>query len=238
MESLTNATPTQNVPKTATAKEETKPQAPAYLTDFMNFMADLPTLYKDFASDGKLGSESARDESLEGISPYNEEERAKRGRGKINLKNPGVQQVVASIDSLGLDPISKDYLLTLGNRESGLNPGATQGSFKGLYQFNRDSLKSVGISENDYKTDLNKQHAAALKYKEINLKILRNYKKYIGTTFKGTPITENGMAAAAHLLGAGTVMDWFDGTSHSERARKGFKDGLGTSIMDYFELFA
>jgi len=220
----------------------TKLQAPAYLTDFMNFMAELPTMYKDFRNEGPLGKdvmESAwGEENVKGISPYNSQERAKRGKKKINLNDPIVKKVVSSINALNLPEHNKDYLLTLGNRESSLNPLAKQGSFGGLYQFNLDSLKTVGITDEEYKTDLNKQHLAALKYKEINLKILRNYQKFIGTTFKGTTITENGMAAAAHLLGAGTVMDWFDETKHSERARKGFKDGLGTSITEYFELFA
>lgn len=229
MESLITKTPTQTISK-ITSEGPIKTQAPAYLTDFMNFMAGIPTMYKDFLQDNSKSKEDHTSTTKPASMLEN--------RKKINLQDTNVKQVVDSIHSLGIDDNDQDYLLTLGNRESGLNPSAAQGSFKGLYQFNRDSLKSVGISENDYKSDLNKQHLAALKYKNINLKILHNYTKYIGTTFKGTPITENGLAAAAHLLGAGTVMDWFDGTKHSERAKKGFVDGLGTNITEYFQLFA
>jgi len=189
-----------------------------YLKDYMDFMTNLTG----------TTSEGPTEET-----PYPIKKQI-----PFKTDDPDIQQSIQSIKSLPTTEYNKNYLYKLGMRESSLKPSATQGSYRGLYQFNDDSLKSVGILPQDYDTDLNAQHSAALHYKEFNLKKLAPYLKYIGTTFKGIPITENGMAAAAHLLGAGTVKDWFDGTKHSERAKKGFVDGLGTSITEYFKMFS
>lgn len=150
------------------------------------------------------------------------------------------EQIANTIQQLKLDDEDKEYLLKLGYRESGLDPSARAkgSSFRGLYQFNNDSLKTVGINPKKYDTNIMAQFEAALKYRAHNLAQLKNYQKYIGEEYKGITITANGMAAAAHLLGAATVADWFDDTRNSEFAKRGFKDGNGTSITEYFKMFA
>ena len=67
---------------------------------------------------------------------------------------------------------------------------------------------------------------------ERNKKSLRKFiklydRKYVG----GVYVTESGILAAAHLGGAGNVKKWF-------RTREDFKDGLGTSITSYMEIFS
>ena len=208
------------------ASSDTPEQAvPQYLKEYMDFMVNLPM--------GKPSEEPVDEESTPIPGPY----KPKKGLSP-ELSNSTVQHSIQSIKQLNTTDTNKDYLYKLGLRESSLKPTAKQGSFRGLYQFNNDSLKEVGVQPQDYDNDLNAQHTAALNYKAINLKTLAHYQKYIGGMFKGVHITENGLAAAAHLLGAGTVKDWFDGTTNSERAKKGFVDGLGTNIKEYFELFA
>lgn len=224
-----------------TKKLSTTSSVPSHVKDYMDFMAGLPLMYKDFQEDGTLVGQRdlfSQKENLEGESPYPAEIRQQHRKLKIDLNNPIVKNVITSINNLKVNPSDKNYLITLGSRESSLNPNATQGSFRGLYQFNKDSLKVVGIPMTDYKKDINKQNLAALRYKEHNLKLLKDYRKYIGIRKDGTIITENGMAAAAHLLGAGTVMDYLSNTRKTKLAQNGFKDGLGTHISEYFDLFA
>jgi len=219
------------------------------LKEYMDYMADLPNMYNQFSPKEKT-PESPKDaedltkslhffedaEDITAMSPY--KPLIRRNLPKVDMKNPMTQKIVESINTLDVKEDDKDYLITLGNRESSLNPSARQGSYTGLYQFNKNSLDTVRVSPKDYKDNIFKQHEAALRYKAHNLSVLKNYLKYVGKKADGVKITENGLAAAAHLLGAGTVKDFFDGTTHSSRAKEGFTDALGTNILEYFQLFA
>lgn len=141
-------------------------------------------------------------------------------------------KIPESINTLKVGENDKKYLYVLAKRESGFNPksvGAT-GTYKGLYQFGPSALKEVGLTEDEYMGDINNQHYAALKLKEINLNRLNPYKKYINKIVNGVKITENGLAAAAHLLGVGGVKAFFNEGIIN-------KDGLGTPITEYFNLF-
>ena len=65
----------------------------------------------------------------------------------------------------------------------------------------------------------------------VNKKNLRRQiKRHVGTVVNGVYITESGLLAGAHLAGAGNVKKWL-------RNGKRFKDGLGTSVVSYIELF-
>lgn len=239
MESLTN-----NAKTTITRSEKKLPtptKVPSHVKDYMDFMAGLPLMYKDFGEDGTLIGERdifPQNEDLTGESPYPEEIRRQHRQVKINQDDPIVKNVLKSINNLKVSNEDKNYLITLGARESSLNPGARQGSYSGLYQFNVNSLKTVGIPMSRYRRDINAQNQAALKYKEHNLSVLKNYQKFIGVRKDGVLITRNGLAAAAHLLGASTVMDYLDNTRKTKLAKSGFKDGLGTHISEYFGLFS
>jgi hypothetical protein len=202
--------------ETPEVETESQKSSNRYLKDFMDFMVGLP----------KLGDNSTESVAQEVEEPEDEASYKSKKLLIPDLNKPLVQKTLQSIKNL-----------KLGLRESALIPTAKQGSHRGIYQFNDDSLRAVGISPNRYDNDLNAQHAAALKYKQMNLSSLKEYQKYIGKSFRGTVITANGMAAAAHLLGAGVVTDWFEGTTNTTLAKNGFRDGLGTHITEYFNLF-
>lgn len=148
------------------------------------------------------------------------------------------QEVLKEISGLSLDDSDKMYLKLLGARESDFRKNAGKGSYKGIYQFNKDALAQVGLNMGDYLADTAVQHTAALKYRDANLKSLSKYQSKIGTLKDGILITKNGIGAMAHLLGPGTVRDYFDGTKTTKLAQNGFKDGNGTHISEYLKMFA
>jgi len=203
--------------------QQSSEKASPYMIEYMKFMEDIMS----GAGPAFFNSSNPHKGSLE-------EEQISLG-----TSSKEGEQIEQIIQSLKTDDESKEYLLKLGARESGFDPKAqaSGSSYRGLYQFNNDSLKTIGINPKKYDTDIITQFEAALKYKDHNLKLLKPYHKYIGDEFKGIKITANGMAAAAHLLGAATVTDWFDDTRNSEFAKNGFKDGNGTSITEYFRMF-
>jgi outer membrane receptor for Fe3+-dicitrate len=65
-----------------------------------------------------------------------------------------------------------------------------------------------------------------------NKKTLRRYiRKYDGKMVHGVYVTESGILAAAHLGGAGNVINWF-------RNGEDFKDANGTPITKYIKDFS
>ena len=134
----------------------------------------------------------------------------------------------------------KDYLVKLANMESSFNPIIkNKYGYEGLYQFGDSALRAVGMTRQDLRSGTLNQHIAALRLAEENEKALGNLaSQYIGKEYRGVKVTKNGIRAAAHLLGAGSVQDWFRGTTRTDIARNGFVDGNGTHITEYFKLFA
>jgi hypothetical protein len=148
------------------------------------------------------------------------------------------QSILKQIDASEYNESDKKYLKLLGARESDFRLTAGKGQYRGIYQFNKDSLKAVGIKMEDYLSSPKLQFEAALKYRDSNVKELGDYQKYIGTVKDGILVTKNGLGAMAHLLGPGTVKDYFDGTKKTKLAQNGFKDGNGTHIQEYLKIFA
>ena len=106
--------------------------------------------------------------------------------------------------------------------------------YLGKYQFHPTTLESIGIKTTppEFLKDNALQEKAMQTLLERNKKSLRKFiklydRKYVG----GVYVTESGILAAAHLGGAGNVKKWF-------RTREDFKDGLGTSITSYMEIFS
>jgi hypothetical protein len=79
------------------------------------------------------------------------------------------------------------------------------------------------------------QHKAALKLRD---QYLIPWKKYIGKKYHGITLTADNLAAAAWNAGPTGVKDFLEGTRKSDYAKRGFKDGNGTSIMKYFKEFS
>lgn len=129
----------------------------------------------------------------------------------------------------------KNFLHAIGRRESSNRYDiVNRYGYMGKYQFGRKTLNSIGFKNIDNKTFLNSpeiQERAMISLLKSNKKILRRQiRRYVGTVVNGVYITESGLLAGAHLAGAGNVKKWL-------RNGRRFKDGLGTSMVSYIELF-
>ena len=160
---------------------------------------------------------------------------------ELNLTNDNKENnlsIVNEISNLDINESDKVYLKKLAEKESNFNPNViNKFGYKGLYQFGKLALKDIGFTSEDLDNTLN-QHKAALSLARKNEERLKDIlNKYEGKEFKGIKITKNGIRAAAHLLGAATVKDWFNNTTNTPFAKKGFVDGNGTHITQYLKMF-
>ena len=127
------------------------------------------------------------------------------------------------------------YLNSIGRRESSNRYDITnRWGYMGKYQFGRKTLNALGykhISNKQFLSSPKLQEEAMIKLLKHNKHILRReIRKYCGTSIHGVYITESGLLAAAHLAGAGNVKKWL-------RRGKRFRDGLGTDLTEYLQLF-
>lgn len=140
-------------------------------------------------------------------------------------------KITDMIDKLDVSDSDKDYLKTLGQRESEFNPNSSVtvkgNTYRGLYQFGNGALSQIGMKPGDYDGNIENQFQAALKFGRMNI---LPYRSLIGKTINGVNITENGLMAAAHLGGPGGLKALLN---------KGEirKDKFGTSTLDYMKLF-
>ena len=150
------------------------------------------------------------------------------------------REVIQSISNLGVSLEDQEYLIRLAKRESNFRPNiSNRFGYFGLYQFGTSALKSLGKTKDDLKSSLETQHKAALELAKRNENTLKDIlDKYEGKIYKGVKITKNGVRAMAHLLGAGSVKDFFNNTQNTPFAKKGFVDGNGTHITEYARMFA
>ena len=106
--------------------------------------------------------------------------------------------------------------------------------YMGKYQFGKGTLALVGV--HDTKKFLNSpslQEKAFIANLSRNKWVLRKYiSHYVGKKIKGILVTESGILAAAHLAGPKSVKDFL-----SSGGTKVFKDGFGTSIVEYMTKF-
>ncbi len=127
------------------------------------------------------------------------------------------------------------YLTSIGRRESSNQYNVVnKWGYMGKYQFGRKTLNALGykhISNKQFLSSPKLQEEAMIKLLKHNKHILRReIRKYCGTSIHGVYITESGLLAAAHLAGPGNVKKWL-------RRGKRFRDGLGTDLVEYLELF-
>lgn len=185
-------------------------------------------------------SENAPKSKKQPIDLLNEYKKIIDSQIKNSEKSPNKKDIVYPKNKIVNEIINsdysdedKDYLITLANRESSFKPFVTnQFGYYGLYQFGKSALKDTGFTKKDF-NDTTKQHAAALKLASINEKSLQHIiDKFSGKEFNGIKITKNGIRAAAHLLGSGTVKNYFNSVSDK------FTDANGTSIQQYLKLFS
>ena len=149
----------------------------------------------------------------------------------IKLK-PKIEIVTSKLE---IKQSHKNFLSAIGRRESSNRYDIiNRYGYMGKYQFGRKTLNSIGfknISNSKFISSPRIQEAAMITLLKVNKKNLRRQiKRHVGTVVNGVYITESGLLAGAHLAGAGNVKKWL-------RNGKRFKDGLGTSVVSYIELF-
>ena len=106
--------------------------------------------------------------------------------------------------------------------------------YMGKYQFHRETLSAIGIetTRKKFLSSPTLQEEAMTRLLTENKKTLRRYiRKYDNEMVHGVYVTESGILAAAHLGGAGNVINWF-------RRGEDFKDANGTSITKYMKVFS
>jgi len=107
--------------------------------------------------------------------------------------------------------------------------------YLGKYQFNKNTLKLIGIYDSSsFIYDSHLQERAFSANTSRNKWILRrDINNYVGSYVGGIKITESGILAAAHLAGAGNVKKYLrSGGTFS------FNDAFGTSIRHYLKKFS
>ena len=109
-----------------------------------------------------------------------------------------------------------------------------QFGYLGKYQFNRNTLKMVGVHDTEEFMDSPElQEKAFLAYTARNKWVLRkDIKRSVGKVINGVKVTESGILAAAHLSGPGSVKRYL-----RSGGSDGFSDAFGTTIQYYMKKF-
>lgn len=107
--------------------------------------------------------------------------------------------------------------------------------YLGKYQFGKNTLSLLGInSPKKFLKDPILQEKAFIANTERNKWILRrDIKRFAGRSINGLKITESGILAAAHLVGAGSVKKYL-----RSNGAQTFVDGYGTTIESYLKKFS
>ena len=103
----------------------------------------------------------------------------------------------------------------------------------GKYQFGKSALKFYGVSQSEFLSSPALQESvfyASLAHNKWKLQ--HEINTFAGKNFAGITVTESGILAAAHLLGAGSVKSFFKSDGKTE-----FADANGTSIINYMKSF-
>jgi len=126
------------------------------------------------------------------------------------------------------------FLYDMAERESSNRYDiVNQYGYMGAYQFGSSTLKNLGynISKKEFLSNPALQEEAMLKLLKANKHTLRRQiKKYDGKLVNGVLVTESGLLAAAHLVGAGSVRKWV-------RNGKKYTDGNGVDLTSYLVKF-
>ena len=153
---------------------------------------------------------------------------------EINTTTPKIsakEQMVADFQNQ-----NNDFLRAIARKESSNNYTiVNKWGYMGKYQFGRTTLDALGyshITNKEFLSTPSIQEEAMMKLLQSNKYILRReIRKYSGTAINGVYITESGLLAAAHLAGPGNVKLFL-------RDNINVKDGLGTSLVDYLDIFS
>ena len=106
--------------------------------------------------------------------------------------------------------------------------------YLGKYQFGSATLKILGIRDTlaFLRNKKMQERAFMANLSRNKWELRKEIRRYSGKVIRGIEITESGMLAAAHLGGPGSVKRFL-----RTNGRRKFKDGYGTSIMEYLRDF-
>jgi hypothetical protein len=107
--------------------------------------------------------------------------------------------------------------------------------YLGKYQFGKDALKSIGITDRKLflKSPEIQEKAFVVLLKRHKWALRKTIKKFDGQVINGILITESGILAAAHLGGAGSVRKFlYSGGKYKCR------DKYGSSVQHYLRVFS
>lgn len=151
---------------------------------------------------------------------------------------PAIEVMMPKIEAPKIEIDLKDhksFLKKIGHYESSNDYSrVNRWGYMGKYQFGMETLESIDIdvSKKKFLSSPTLQEEAMRRLLTENKKTLRHFiKKYDGKYKHGVYVTESGILAAAHLGGAGNVMNWF-------RKGEDFKDANGTPITKYMTIFS
>lgn len=155
---------------------------------------------------------------------------------KLEKKNISIEVNKPLVEDIEIKSQNKLFLSAIAYRESSNRYDVVnRWGYMGKYQFGRATLDNLGyknITNEQFLSSPKIQEEAMMKLLKSNQHILRReIRKYSGTSIHGVYITESGLLAAAHLAGPGNVKKWL---KRGER----FRDGLGTDLVDYLQLFS
>lgn len=127
------------------------------------------------------------------------------------------------------------FMQDLGHREStGRYYIVSEDGYLGKYQFHINTLNDIGIrtTKSEFLMNETLQDSALVLLLKYNKKILyRHIEKHEGKVVNNVEITESGILAAAHLVGAGSVKKYFNSGINK-------KDGNGVKLTDYLTKFS
>lgn len=155
---------------------------------------------------------------------------------KLEKKNISIEVKKPLVEDVEIISQNKLFLSAIAYRESSNRYDVVnRWGYMGKYQFGRATLDNLGyesVTNEQFLSSPKIQEEAMMKLLKSNQYILRReIRKYSGTSIHGVYITESGLLAAAHLAGPGNVKKWL---KRGER----FRDGLGTDLVDYLQLFS
>ena len=151
---------------------------------------------------------------------------------------PALQVIMPKLEAPKIEIDLKDhnsFLKKIGHYESSNDYSkVNRWGYMGKYQFHQETLRAldIDVSKKKFLSSPTLQEEAMRKLLTDNKRTLRRYiRKYDSKVVHGVYVTESGILAAAHLGGAGNVINWF-------KNGEDFKDANGTPITRYMKVFS
>ena len=156
------------------------------------------------------------------LTEIKQSEELRKQAEELKIKQYHQEELENFLDAIGFRESSNDYTVT------------NKWGYMGKYQFGRSTLKGLGfkVTKKEFLSNPQLQEEAMMALLLHNKEKLQKYiDVFDGQTINGMYISESGILAAAHLGGQGSVKRYF-------KNGKVFKDGNGTKITSYMDIFS